>query len=54
MLQVSIGGLVARPAVAAVLVGATSAHQVRSNAQALRWRPASADLEELDTVVQGA
>ncbi|MGC9220323.1 MAG: aldo/keto reductase [Solirubrobacteraceae bacterium] len=45
--DVAIGALLAQPAVASVIAGATSAAQVRANAAAASWRPAAKDLEEL-------
>ncbi len=39
MLEVAIGGLLARPAVASVIAGATTGEQVRANAAAAAWRP---------------
>jgi aryl-alcohol dehydrogenase-like predicted oxidoreductase len=50
LLDVAIGGLAAKPAVASVIAGATSAEQVRANAAAGEWEPAPADLAELDRV----
>ncbi|GGM22991.1 oxidoreductase [Micromonospora yangpuensis] len=43
MLQVAIGGLAAQPAVTSVIAGATTADQVRANAEAGAWRPDAAD-----------
>jgi aryl-alcohol dehydrogenase-like predicted oxidoreductase len=39
LLDVAIGGLLARPTVASVIAGATSGEQVRANAAAAAWRP---------------
>jgi aryl-alcohol dehydrogenase-like predicted oxidoreductase len=39
MLEVAIGGLLAQPAVASVIAGATTGEQVRANAAAAAWRP---------------
>jgi aryl-alcohol dehydrogenase-like predicted oxidoreductase len=50
VLEVAIGGLAAQPQVVSVIAGATSPEQVRANARAGRWRPAAADLEELDRI----
>jgi len=36
---VAIGGLLAQPAVASVIAGATTGEQVRANAAAAVWRP---------------
>ncbi len=46
--QVAIAALAARPAVATVIAGATSAEQVRANAAATRWEPGPEELAELD------
>ncbi len=43
LLDVAIGGLAARPAVASVIAGATSAEQVRANARAGAWTPSTED-----------
>ena len=50
---VAVAGLVAQPAVASVICGATSGDQVRANAAALRWRPSREDLVELDELTGG-
>ena len=47
LLDVAIGGLAARPAVASVIAGATSREQVARNVAAGSWRPSAEDLEEL-------
>ena len=47
LLDVAIGGLAARPAVASVIAGATSREQVARNVAAGAWRPTAEDLEEL-------
>jgi len=39
LLDVAIGGLLARPVVSSVIAGATTAEQVRANAAAATWRP---------------
>jgi aryl-alcohol dehydrogenase-like predicted oxidoreductase len=44
LLDVAIGGLLAQPAVASVIAGATTGDQVRANAAAAAWRPESEDL----------
>ncbi|EEP71727.1 aldo/keto reductase [Micromonospora sp. ATCC 39149] len=51
MLQVAIGGLAARPAVASVIAGATTPEQVRANAEAGTWQPGDDDLDALDAVL---
>jgi aryl-alcohol dehydrogenase-like predicted oxidoreductase len=50
LLDVAIGGLAARPTVASVIAGATSAAQVAANVSAATWTPSSEDLDELDKV----
>jgi aryl-alcohol dehydrogenase-like predicted oxidoreductase len=47
LLEVAIGGLLAQPAVASVIAGATKPDQVRANAEAGEWEPSAADLEAL-------
>ena len=51
LLQVAIGGLAARPAVASVIAGATRPEQVSANADAGAWTPTSEDLSALDQVL---
>jgi aryl-alcohol dehydrogenase-like predicted oxidoreductase len=48
--HVAIGWLLAQPAVASVIAGATKPEQVRTNAEALRWKPSDDDLAELDRI----
>ena len=47
LLEVAIGGLLAMPAVASVIAGATRPEQVRTNAAAGSWEPSTGDVEEL-------
>jgi aryl-alcohol dehydrogenase-like predicted oxidoreductase len=47
MLEVAIGGLLAQPAVASVIAGATKPEQVRANVAAGEWEPTAADVEAL-------
>jgi len=47
MLEVAIGGLLAQPAVASVIAGATKPEQVRANVAAGEWEPTPADVEAL-------
>jgi aryl-alcohol dehydrogenase-like predicted oxidoreductase len=47
LLDLAIGGLLAQPAVASVIAGATKPEQVRANAQAGAWEPSSAEFDEL-------
>jgi aryl-alcohol dehydrogenase-like predicted oxidoreductase len=49
-IDVAIAALLAQPAVASVIAGATKPEQVRANVAALRWQPTAADLEELDRI----
>ncbi|MFL6129053.1 MAG: aldo/keto reductase [Mycobacteriales bacterium] len=51
MIDVAIGWLAARPAVASVIAGATSPEQVRRNAGAGEWQPTPQDLAALDEIV---
>jgi aryl-alcohol dehydrogenase-like predicted oxidoreductase len=46
--QAAIRALAARPAVATVIAGATSAEQLRANASAAAWEPSQEELTELD------
>ncbi len=54
LLDVAIGGLAARPAVASVIAGATKPEQVRANAAAGDWRPTESDVEALDEILAAA
>jgi aryl-alcohol dehydrogenase-like predicted oxidoreductase len=45
--EVAIGALLAQPAVASVIAGATSPQQAASNAAAARWSPSAEDLAAL-------
>jgi aryl-alcohol dehydrogenase-like predicted oxidoreductase len=47
ILEVAIGGLAAMPTVGSVIVGATSAEQVKQNVAAATWVPSGDDLEAL-------
>ena len=49
-IDVAIGALIAQPAVASVIAGATKPEQVRRNAEAARWSPGDDDLRELDAI----
>jgi aryl-alcohol dehydrogenase-like predicted oxidoreductase len=51
LLEVAIGGLAARPAVASVIAGATSAAQMKANALAGEWSPSADDLAALSTLL---
>jgi aryl-alcohol dehydrogenase-like predicted oxidoreductase len=48
VLDVAIGGLAALPGCSSVIAGATSAEQVKANAEAGSWVPGADDLAELD------
>jgi aryl-alcohol dehydrogenase-like predicted oxidoreductase len=48
LLDVAIGGLAARPAVASVIAGATKPEQVRANVAAGAWTPSPEELASLD------
>jgi len=54
MLEVAIGGLAAQPGCTSVIAGATSADQVRANAQAGEWVPDASDLAEIDKITTPA
>ncbi len=47
LLDVAIGGLVAMPAIASVIAGATRPEQVQANAAAGAWQPSEEDLRAL-------
>jgi aryl-alcohol dehydrogenase-like predicted oxidoreductase len=53
LLDVAIGGLASRPAVASVIAGATSPDQVRANVTAGRWVPSDEDRLALDKLLAG-
>ncbi|MDQ2669114.1 MAG: aldo/keto reductase, partial [Gemmatimonadota bacterium] len=48
LLELAFSWLLAHPAVASVIAGATSPAQVRSNAAAASWRLTAADLRDVD------
>jgi aryl-alcohol dehydrogenase-like predicted oxidoreductase len=50
LLDVAIGGLAAKPAVASVIAGATKPEQVTANVAAGAWRPSGEDLEALNAL----
>ena len=50
ILDVAIGALAAKPAVASVIAGATRPEQVAANAATVAWRPGPEDLVELDAI----
>jgi aryl-alcohol dehydrogenase-like predicted oxidoreductase len=47
LLEVAIAGLLAQPAIASVIAGATKPEQVRANAATSEWQPSPDDVEEL-------
>jgi aryl-alcohol dehydrogenase-like predicted oxidoreductase len=49
-IDVAIGALIAQPAVASVIAGATKPEQVGRNAEAARWSPSDDDLRELGAI----
>ncbi|XVU25715.1 aldo/keto reductase [Actinoplanes sp. CA-054009] len=51
LLDVAIAGLAARPAVASVIAGATSAEQVQANAAAGAWELSADDVAALDEIL---
>ncbi len=51
LLQVAIGWLAAQPGCACVIAGATSAAQVKANADAGSWTPSQDQLAEIDKIV---
>jgi aryl-alcohol dehydrogenase-like predicted oxidoreductase len=51
LLELAISWLLARPAVASVIAGATSPEQVAANARAATWRLTPADLAEIDAIL---
>jgi aryl-alcohol dehydrogenase-like predicted oxidoreductase len=50
LLDVAIGGLLAEPAVASVIAGATKPEQVRANVAAGEWEPSAEDLAALNAL----
>jgi aryl-alcohol dehydrogenase-like predicted oxidoreductase len=50
LLQVAIGGLLAQPAVASVIAGATKPEQVRANVEAAGWEPSPEDVAALNSL----
>jgi aryl-alcohol dehydrogenase-like predicted oxidoreductase len=51
ILELAFSWLLARPAVASVIAGATSPEQIRSNAGAASWKLTDAELAEVDSIV---
>jgi aryl-alcohol dehydrogenase-like predicted oxidoreductase len=54
LLELAIGGLLARTAVASVIAGATKPEQIRANAAAARWSPSDEDVAALDELLGAA
>jgi aryl-alcohol dehydrogenase-like predicted oxidoreductase len=50
LLEVAIGGVLAQPAVASVIAGATRPEQVRSNVAAGEWEPSAEDVAALNAI----
>jgi aryl-alcohol dehydrogenase-like predicted oxidoreductase len=50
VLDVAIGGLAALPGCSSVIAGATSAAQVKANAEAASWIPGAGELTEIDRI----
>ena len=50
LLRVAIGGMLAQPAIASVIAGATKPEQVRANVEAADWEPTSADVAALSSL----
>jgi aryl-alcohol dehydrogenase-like predicted oxidoreductase len=53
LLELAISWLLARPAVASVIAGATTPEQVRANVQAAAWTPTADELAEVDRLAGG-
>lgn len=51
LVEVAIGGLLARPVVSSVIAGATKPRQVRANAAAAKWTPSEDDLAALRSLL---
>jgi aryl-alcohol dehydrogenase-like predicted oxidoreductase len=50
LLQVAIGGLLAQPAIASVIAGATKPEQVQANVDAAGWEPSTEDMSALNSL----
>ncbi|MFI8594694.1 aldo/keto reductase [Microbacterium sp. NPDC078428] len=51
MLQATFGWLLAQPALASVIAGATTPNQIRQNAAAASWTPTADDLDAIDGIL---
>lgn len=54
MVTAALGWLLAQPGVPSVTPGATRPDQVVANAAAADWTPSAADLDEIQTILQGS
>ncbi|WP_269302500.1 aldo/keto reductase [Aeromicrobium sp. HA] len=54
LLELAMGGLASRPAVASVIAGVSRPEQVAANAQAAQWTPTAQDSEGLDELMAPA
>ena len=52
LLQVALGGLASRPAVASVIAGATSPEQIIANVEAGLWSPSADDLAAIEAALR--
>jgi aryl-alcohol dehydrogenase-like predicted oxidoreductase len=50
LLQVAVGGLLAQPAIASVIAGATKPEQVQANVAAADWEPTEEDVAALNAI----
>ncbi len=50
LLEVALGWLLHRPAVASVIAGATTPEQVEANVRAAAWVPSREDMDEIDRI----
>ena len=54
LLELAVSWLLARPQVASVIAGATKPEQAHANAAAADWELSSADLDEIDALLEQA
>jgi aryl-alcohol dehydrogenase-like predicted oxidoreductase len=52
LLELAFGWLLARPAVASVIAGATTPEQVAANVRAAEWVPTPEDMDEIDRITE--
>ena len=50
LLELALGWLLRRPAVASVIAGATTPEQVEANVRAAAWAPSREDMDEIDRI----